>query len=381
MCFPEKIHHRCLFLFALAFAIAFTATTDVNAQNSGKPTDDKAGPLLITYTVFPLDPIELVKGIQVQGDKAISHKHHRFEYYFANEANRATFAGDPAKYEIQMGGACARMGALNTGGNPEIYTVYEHQIYLFASKACRTGFLRDPNRLLDRADEKPEGDARSKQFGELWLQQVVDANGGKEAIDGLKSFSEKSERIITYGDRDYTVVDETAIQFDGTDYDAVRFTSWDNEGSVQAVKDGEGYFRYNDGPVPMHQQQKNELHKMLLRNPLMILKMRNKPGFSAVAHPVEENSPIKYVSVNIDDTTTELGIEIETNRIVSTRYQGRGPTSAFGEIKCTYSDFKTVDGITVPTTIETGFDGTKVDDLSLSYSVTINKPVEWDHFE
>ena len=332
------------------------------------------------YTVFPLDPVELVGGKEVKGDQNISHRHHRFEYYFANETNRKTFAADPEKYEIQMGGSCARMGGLNTGGLPEIYTVYNNKIYLFASKACRTGFLRSPDRLLDRADEKPEGDVRSKQFGKLWLDEVVSA-AGAEKLDELTTYHQKSDRKKKYGDREYSVVNELAVQFNSTDFDAYQFSAFDDEGYAKLVRSNKARFVSTGEDLPMHAQQQTELHKMLLRHPLVILRSRNRDDFVAVAHQVEEGASTKYVSIHIDDTTTELGIDIKSNRIVSTRYQGRGPSSAFGEIKCTYSEFKTIEGITLPTKVQTTFDGIEFDDQSIEYDVSINKAIDWSRFE
>ena len=351
---------------------ASNCQTVCHAQDA---TDQK-----FAYTVFPLDPVELVQGKEVKGDADIAYKHHRFEYHFSNDANRKAFTADPAKYEIQMGGACARMGPLNTGGQPDIYTVYNDRIYLFASKACRTGFLRNPDRLLDRDDEEPVGDVRAMQFGRQWLEQVVAAAGGKEKLDELKSVALKSTRKKKYGNREYTVVSEFGVQFNGNDFDAYMYSSFDEEGYAKTLIKGKGKFGSTEGNLPMHNQQQVEMREMMLRKPLVILKLLNHDDIITVAHQIEEGSPVKYVSVHIDNTTTELGIDIKSNRIVSARYQGRGPNSSFGEIKCQYSVFKTIDGLTLPTKVATTFDGAPFDDESLEYSIEINKPIDWSRF-
>lgn len=59
-----------------------------------------------------LDPVELVRGREVVGDEGILATHYRFAYLFASEKNKAEFERRPEKYEIQLGGACGRMGAL-----------------------------------------------------------------------------------------------------------------------------------------------------------------------------------------------------------------------------------------------------------------------------
>lgn len=365
-------------LLIAAVTITTWAVVAINFQTpclAQDATDQK-----FEYTVFPLDPVELINGKEVKGDADIAFNHHRFKYHFINDANRKAFTADPAKYEIQMGGACARMGALNTGGQPDIYTVYNDRIYLFASKACRTGFLRNPDRLLDRDDEEPVGDVRAIQFGRQWLEQVVAAAGGKEKLDKLNSISQKSIRKKKYGDREYAVVNEFGLKFNGNDFDAYMYSSFDEETYAKTLINGKGNFGSTEGNLPMHDQQLIEMREMMLRKPLVILKLLNHDDMIAVAHQIEEGSPVKYVSVHIDNTTTELGIDIKSNRIVSTRFQGRGPNSSFGEIKCQYSGFETIDGMTLPTKVATTFDGAPYDDESLEYSIEINKPIDWSRF-
>ncbi|HXU08371.1 MAG TPA: hypothetical protein VN743_05190, partial [Blastocatellia bacterium] len=66
-----------------------------------------------------LDPVMLVQGKEVQGDLKISVTRGQFQYLFANAETKTTFEKDPARYEIQLEGACARMGAPVTG-NPDL---------------------------------------------------------------------------------------------------------------------------------------------------------------------------------------------------------------------------------------------------------------------
>src|SRR5215212_11103837 len=58
-----------------------------------------------------LDPVMLSQGKEVQGDMKYKVTRGQFQYLFASAENKATFEKDPARYEIQLGGHCARMGA------------------------------------------------------------------------------------------------------------------------------------------------------------------------------------------------------------------------------------------------------------------------------
>jgi len=121
---------RSLFLAVIVLAIFVTAS----AQSSSPETPLEG-----------LDPVMLVQGKEVQGDMKFKVTRGRFEYLFANAENKATFEKDPARYEIQLDGACARMGAPTTG-NPDLYTVHNGHIYIFGSEECQTVFKAAPDK-------------------------------------------------------------------------------------------------------------------------------------------------------------------------------------------------------------------------------------------
>src|SRR5678815_1684659 len=83
-----------------------------------------------------LDPVMLSQGKEVQGDTKYSVTRGRFQYLFASAENKAAFEKEPARYEIQLDGHCARMGA-PTSGNPDLYFVHNGRIYIFGSEECQ----------------------------------------------------------------------------------------------------------------------------------------------------------------------------------------------------------------------------------------------------
>src|SRR4030095_10544425 len=86
-----------------------------------------------------LDPVMLVQGKEVQGEMNLTVTRGQFRYFFANAANKATFEQDPARYEIQLNGPCARMGP-PVYGNADLFTVYQGRIYIFGSGECKKRF-------------------------------------------------------------------------------------------------------------------------------------------------------------------------------------------------------------------------------------------------
>jgi YHS domain-containing protein len=90
-----------------------------------------------------LDPVLLTQGKEVLGKPAITSTRGRFKYVFATEENKAMFEKQPERYEIQLGGTCARMGP-QVGGNADLYSVHNGRIYIFGSGECQKRFEAAP---------------------------------------------------------------------------------------------------------------------------------------------------------------------------------------------------------------------------------------------
>ena len=75
-----------------------------------------------------VDPVALlIQGKEVSGKPEFKVTRGKFDYLFATAENKATFEKNPEKYEIQLSGACARMGGGVTG-NPADYAVVDGKI-------------------------------------------------------------------------------------------------------------------------------------------------------------------------------------------------------------------------------------------------------------
>ncbi len=112
------------------------------AQSMPEPADALDG----------LDPVMLIAGKEVPGKSALSVKRGGFTYLFSTAETKATFEGDPGKYEIQLGGLCARMGK-TAGGNPADFLVHDGKIYVFGSDACHKKFAAAPAKFLAPAPD------------------------------------------------------------------------------------------------------------------------------------------------------------------------------------------------------------------------------------
>src|ERR1041385_9064074 len=147
-------------------------------------------------TVIPLeglDAIMLTQGKEVQGDMKFKVTRGQFEYLFASAENKAIFEKDPARYEIQLNGHCARMGS-PTGGNPDLYYVHKGRIYIFGSEECQTLFKGAPEKYLE-VPPAPKAPPTSEMIrrGQELLAKAVGVLGGSK-WDQLQSLQKTELR-------------------------------------------------------------------------------------------------------------------------------------------------------------------------------------------
>jgi YHS domain-containing protein len=94
-----------------------------------------------------LDPVLLSQGKEAKGEEKLSLTHKGFKYLFANAEDKARFEKEPKRFEIQLSGECPVVPGAD--GNPEIFTVYNERIYIFASENCLANFKQDPKKYVN----------------------------------------------------------------------------------------------------------------------------------------------------------------------------------------------------------------------------------------
>ena len=144
-----------------------------------------------TAALEGLDPVLLTEGQEVPGKDSISLAHGRFLYHFSTEETRTRFQSDPEQYDIQLDGACARMGA-PVDGSADAYFVYNHRIYVFGSSECYKRFSANPKKYLESEQPKPAWNptAESRAQGKDLLKKTLEAMGGSARWDSVGSYAE-----------------------------------------------------------------------------------------------------------------------------------------------------------------------------------------------
>lgn len=337
-------------LCSLLLIIVFTAAA--NAQD--------------TETLIPLeglDPVMLSQGKEVQGDLKYKVLRGRFEYLFANEVNKATFEKDPSKYEIQLDGHCARMGAPTTG-NPDLYAVHNGRIYIFGSEECQTLFKATPAKYLEIPVTPKSPTAEMVKRGQELITKAAAALGPK--LDQLRSLQRTDLR-------DNKVKNNLVLSFpDSLRQETIRPTFT----LTSIITPSDSFNVVNNVARPMSEASRTAIVKDLNHDLVVLLRSRARPDFKA---SLSSNGA---VDVELPGFTTTLSIDPGTGRVLSQTYTGRGPGGVVGQIVINYSDYRTVEGLSLPFKATATFDGQPFPALSAtSETITVNGQIDPSAFK
>lgn len=313
-----------------------------------------------------LDPVMLVQGKEVQGDVKYNVTRGRYQYLFANAENKATFEKEPSRYEIQLDGSCARMGAPTTG-NPDLYFVHNGRIYIFGSEECQTLFKAAPEKYLEvPAAPKSPPTAEMLRHGQELIAKAAAALGGGSKLDQLASFQKTELRgnqvknILTFAFPD-SLRQETVRQ---------NFTL------VSVVTPSDSFVMANNAARPMPEAGRATIYKELYHELIVLLRARTRSDFKASATGNDA------VDVELPGFTATLEIDPKTGRVTSQTYRGRGPGGVLGQIAINYSDYRDVDGLSLPFKTTATFDGQPFPPLTATIeAIKINAQIDPSSFK
>lgn len=316
---------------------------------------------------LPVDPVELVEGRDTAGEQTIFVDQGHYRYVFVNEANKARFLSAPEKYEIQMGGACARMGPLSGRGRPDLYTAHNEHIYIFASEGCKATFLKNADRMIEADDPKPTFDAESEARAIALLDKALKAHGADriDAVTNTVAFSE-SEQKSNAGTAKLTST--TTVAFGKAIH---KRDTWDDSVWGWVATHADSFTYSASGAEPLAMTQVRALGRLAAVNPIAILRARNRPDFVTghVGAGMMGETPVERVAIWFNGFGATLSIDPASGRILAIASKDRGPSMMIGDVERRYADFEDSAGVVLPQRVDTMFDGKLWPDQS--------GPVQW----
>ncbi len=295
---------------------------------------------------FALDPVLFAEGVERPGDPAISSDHYGIHYLFTSAETKARFDAAPDRYEAQLGGACARMGALSGLGKTQIYTSYNGKLYLFASESCRKTFLADPQAALDLEAAPLEPDEARQAAGRALLEQVVAAHGGAAFIDSLKDFEYLETRLSEREGKQTEKIYRMLQTQDGK----IRFeVQWAVDGRWGILYDGQlcQEFTGNSLGREIHPQGLRELKRLAFANPLAVLRARQRPDYQVAIGEdgMANGQPVRHLLVAFDGLRFDLAIGRDAPLIQALSHRGHGPELLYGTLTHIYEGHSKEQGL------------------------------------
>ncbi|HEU4387182.1 MAG TPA: hypothetical protein VFV34_05255 [Blastocatellia bacterium] len=332
-----------------------------------------------------LDPVLLTQGKEMPGKPALAVTRGQYKYLFAGDETKALFEKDPERYEIQLGGTCARMGP-QVGSNPDLFAVYKGRIYVFGSDECQRLFQATPEKYLEPTAAELAASPEARKEGQSLIERAVAAAGGSGKIDGLTSYQ---ETVLTttrtpQGDSQYRTVTVRVFP------DSVRREQARSFGTIITVVAPAGAFTVFQSDTrsnlrPIGDFQRADLEKQLKRDIIQVLRARRQPDFkvAVVAGSKSGDGAPRQLDVGFASVRLRLGVDPSTGRILTMSYVGRNPGNGeIGEIVQTFSDFRDVSGLSLPFKVTGTFNGAA--DSQQNYTVetiSVNGKVDPALFE
>lgn len=299
-----------------------------------------------------LDPVWLIAGQEMPGREELTETRKGYLYRFASQESLDRFAADPARHEIQMDGACGRMGPASGAGDPARWLVHDGRIYIFASDACRGSFAADPANHIERPETPPALIPVAVARGKALWAKAVQAAGGEKALAAVTSWEEES------GGEKTTYATRLRVAPGGA-FDLRIETHYPGYGSYARVITPA--VAANIDPktaLPMRGAEREAVLRDANRRPLMALLARHRQDFKVWWESTGKagTEPVEIVGVFFNNTVTRYGIHPQSGRIVAAWWRGRA-TPALAEIEARFSAFRPAGPLTLPFQVETWLGG------------------------
>lgn len=323
-----------------------------------------------------MDVTELVAGREVAGKPEFAIVHEGIEYQFASAESKAAFEKDPAKFEVADGGACGRMGPLAGIGDARRRVVHGGRVYFFASNQCRAAFEKEPAKFIEVEDSRPVWDGKAGSAGKAILGRMMVWAGGEERIKALKSYRETAVKKEAGNGQEMEVGNEFDMSFPS------RFAQkqWWNEAWFWTIRaEGGGAFRSPTTHEDMAKSRVRAFDRQMARHPLVILRAAATPGDDLVAIAAGGGkvgeAEVEFVNVWLCGASTKLAIEKGTGRLVQESFVGRDGTMSVGESVRTFTQYKTVAGVQLPSAYTVVFNGKDLPSGSVTLTTVEVDPV------
>jgi YHS domain-containing protein len=327
-----------------------------------------------------IDPVVLLTtGKEVGGRENLAVVRGQFTYLFATPESKAAFEKSPEKYEIQLSGACARMGGGVTG-NPADYAVVDGKIYIFGSDDCHKRFVAAPAKFLPKPAPPMPSNAAALSRGRALVERAVKAIGGAEKLDAVRTYVESSSQVQKRPTGDVPIKLKTMWRFPGGIRAERTMTLPDRTAtSANLITPTGAWFIGQGRAYPQNEEGRAASASTYNRQLVPLLRARREAGFTAasVGAGTDDGLAVDRVRVKHGSLDVTLAVEKASGLIHSMSFTGRGPEAEIGAYVLVLGDYRSVSGLRLPFSERALFNGAPDTILSRTLdAITINAPLD-----
>lgn len=149
-----RVHRIRIAALVVAVTVSGTGCVFGAPRDSGEALNvDRRGRALAGHDVvayFGLEPGRRA----VTGSAEYVVRWRGADWWFESAANRDAFAADPERYAPNYGAYCAMAMSQDelAASNPDAWAIHDDELYVFARRRGRDGWLDDPPPHIQRAD-------------------------------------------------------------------------------------------------------------------------------------------------------------------------------------------------------------------------------------
>jgi len=211
------------------------------------------------------------------------------------------------------------------------------------------------------------------------MARVVEAMGGAARIAEIQAYSASGTIVAETPQGAMTIAGTVLIDFPSRLRQEMSMPFGD---LVMVVDDEGGFMQMPQGTQPMPDSQRRQAAQEIARNLISIVQNVGTEGFSASLAGEDEvdGKSLDLVVVETGGESLTLGVDRASGLVVSMTYRGTGFGGSPGEMVDVYSDYREVDGVQLPFSKVSTFDGKPASSLTID-SIELDGAVEDSLFE
>ncbi len=209
-----------------------------------------------------------------------------------------------------------------------------------------------PELEVEAAAATPEATERGREL----VARVVAAHGGGEALDALVALRQSGQAVAHTPQGAMQIKVRELVVFPDRYRQEVTLPF----GTMTTVvtPDG-GFVDTPQGARDLPESQLADTRKSIRRDLVALLRLRDQPGFEAVATGAGEidGRAVERLQIKLADDLIGLAVDAATGEVVEMSFRGSGFGGGPGEVVQTFSDVRAVGGLRLPHRTVSTFEG------------------------